>query len=195
MITDSNMEPPVVYRDLTSVQLINEIGEWAKANFTTRYPFTALLGMIEEVGETSHCVLKRLQGIRGFADKDFFEREIKDAFSDTVIYLADYCSMKGCFFAFKHNDRSFAIHPDEEQVVVSHVMIGLVSMMNMENHHPEVSPASIAQFTILVQKFLTALECWAQIYGIDLQKEVNATWCREVSKRDWKKHNLAGVQQ
>lgn len=188
------MEPPVVYRDLTSVQLIQEVSEWASANFTTRYPFTALLGMLEEVGETAHCVLKNLQGIRGFSEPSFFRTHLTDALSDTVIYLADYCAMKGCFFTFHHNDISMEVQRKDEQIVVTHVIIGLTSMFNMENSNPDVTPASIAYFNVIAQKFLTALELWGNIHSIDLQKVTNETWCREVSKRDWKKHLLSGAE-
>ena len=54
-----------------------------------------LLGAMEEMGELTHCVLKRLQGIRGYDDDKKFEAEASDAVADTVIYLMGVCDAFG----------------------------------------------------------------------------------------------------
>lgn len=80
-----------------------EIGDWAFENFgkpngetrgyhdivNTNDP---LFGMLEELGELSHAVLKRKQKIRLNEDHEAKE---KDAIGDLMIYLLDYCSRRG----------------------------------------------------------------------------------------------------
>lgn len=80
-----------------------EIGEWSFQQFSkpkgrnlahhqmidTNDP---LLGMMEELGELTHAVLKQKQQIRTAEDHE--EKE-KDAIGDLMIYLLDYCSRRG----------------------------------------------------------------------------------------------------
>jgi NTP pyrophosphatase (non-canonical NTP hydrolase) len=51
------------------------------------------MGLVEEVGELSHALLKQKQGIRGSADDH--EAAAKDAVGDIVIFLANLCSARG----------------------------------------------------------------------------------------------------
>lgn len=52
---------------------------------------TQVMGASEEVGELSHAVLKRMQGIRGMDDFDEFRKEAVDAVGDIIIYLMGFC--------------------------------------------------------------------------------------------------------
>lgn len=75
--------------------LQNEVSKWADHNFgDKRDPF---LGVVEEVGELSHAILKRKQGIRG--TKEEHEEAIIDAVGDIVIFLADFCATQKIDFA------------------------------------------------------------------------------------------------
>lgn len=51
-----------------------------------------LMGMVEELGELHHAVLKQKQQIRTAEDH---EKAEKDAIGDLMIYLLDYCSRRG----------------------------------------------------------------------------------------------------
>lgn len=51
-----------------------------------------LLGMVEELGELTHAVLKQKQQIR--TEENHEEKE-KDAIGDLMIFLLDYCSRRG----------------------------------------------------------------------------------------------------
>ncbi len=75
--------------DLDEIQ--REHALWIKKNFPSRpdKSFHPLLGVVEEVGELSHAVLKRDQGIR--LNENHGEN-IKDAVGDIVIYLLDFCN-------------------------------------------------------------------------------------------------------
>lgn len=76
---------------LTLSQLQKEQAEWASYNFpdvvNSWEPF---LGIVEEVGELSHALLKRKQGIRGTEWEH--QLEIWDSVGDIVVYLADFCT-------------------------------------------------------------------------------------------------------
>lgn len=78
---------------MTFDQLQTEVGAWAQRNFGDQPADNPLLGVVEEVGELAHAVLKRKQGIRG-TDEQHLAAE-RDAIGDILIYLADYCGRRG----------------------------------------------------------------------------------------------------
>jgi NTP pyrophosphatase (non-canonical NTP hydrolase) len=79
-------------------RLQREVGAWADRNFgpTTgsaeQVAFNAL-GVVEEVGELAHALLKQHQGIRGSWEEH--ETAGQDAVADVVIFLANLCHRKG----------------------------------------------------------------------------------------------------
>lgn len=76
---------------LTFDKLQEEQKAWADRNFSKDTPFWhPLLGVVEEVGELAHVILKEIQNIRNVS----VEKE-KDAVGDIVIYLVDFCSRRG----------------------------------------------------------------------------------------------------
>jgi NTP pyrophosphatase (non-canonical NTP hydrolase) len=73
-----------------------EVQIWARRNFGDMGEFAAILkflGVVEEVGELAHSMLKASQGIRGSATEH--EAKAKDAVGDALIYLLDFCATKG----------------------------------------------------------------------------------------------------
>lgn len=85
-------------------QIQSEVGEWSRRNFGEQVSkatgqihgsVNPLLGLIEEVGELTHAVLKRHQGIRGYDNDEKFVAERNDAVADVMIYLLDFCSREG----------------------------------------------------------------------------------------------------
>lgn len=77
-------------KDLNQIQ--EEQREWSTRVFGPQDATLPLLGVVEEVGELCHAVLKRKQGIRH--DEDHLANE-QDAIGDIVIYLLDYCNRRG----------------------------------------------------------------------------------------------------
>lgn len=73
-------------------KLQNEVSTWSKKNFGEQAYIMPLMGMVEELGELHHGILKQLQGIRG--DEDH-EQQIADAIGDLLIYTADFCARRG----------------------------------------------------------------------------------------------------
>jgi NTP pyrophosphatase (non-canonical NTP hydrolase) len=74
-------------------QFQQEQKEWSDKNFVGKKDYQPLLGAVEELGELAHAHLKGEQGIRG---TDVELRSMaQDAVADVIIYLADYCNMRG----------------------------------------------------------------------------------------------------
>ena len=69
-----------------------EIGEWGEHNFPKMQPHHAFLGVVEEVGEFAHSLLKSEMGIRGSVKEH--EEKMKDAVADAAIFAMHLCAMK-----------------------------------------------------------------------------------------------------
>ena len=70
-----------------------EIAEWGQYNFPNSEPNDKLMGVMEELGELCHAVLKRKQKIRG--TKYEHDAAEADAIADLFIFLCHYCSLRG----------------------------------------------------------------------------------------------------
>lgn len=170
---------------LTTQQLIQQVGEWATHNFEDHWP---ALGLAEEVGEACHCILKHHQKIRGFDNEDKFKQELSDALSDATIYLCHYAYLNKSFFSFDSED----VHHKEkdfDKKIVAHVFVGVVSILTYDASNPEPNPIVVSG---LCQRMFMSLDVWANCYDIDLEKTVNETWFKIVSKRDWHKNKHHG---
>ncbi len=77
--------------DIRALQ--ENVSNWAKYNFGDRTWVDCFMGLVEEVGELSHALLKQQQGIRGSAEDH--EAAAKDAVGDIILYLADLCHRRG----------------------------------------------------------------------------------------------------
>lgn len=74
-------------------QVQHEHRAWLNYNFPDQTVEQTVLGMMEELGELAHHLLKRMQGIRG--DGVDHEAEIKDALSDFIIFSMDLADREG----------------------------------------------------------------------------------------------------
>jgi NTP pyrophosphatase (non-canonical NTP hydrolase) len=77
--------------DLKTLQEEHRV--WSTKNFDCTDKIHPILGVVEEVGELAHAILKQAQCIRG--DYGAHELEAKDAVGDIIIYLVDVCSRRG----------------------------------------------------------------------------------------------------
>ena len=77
----------------------DEITEWSNKNFgvvlNSQIPYrvSSFLGMVEEMGEIAHSILKLTQGIRGETSTHI--EGIKDGIADLLIFLLDFCGRNG----------------------------------------------------------------------------------------------------
>lgn len=82
---------PFLFTYLNELQ--QEIYQWAVHNKFQDDPTWTFYGLVEEIGELSHAMLKQHQGIRGTFEEH--EQKGKDAVGDFLVFLAHYCSEKG----------------------------------------------------------------------------------------------------
>jgi NTP pyrophosphatase (non-canonical NTP hydrolase) len=68
----------------------DEVALWRKYNFPNSGADHQFLGIVEEVGEAAHAILKMQQGIRD-SDVD----DLQDAVGDIMIYLLNFCDCMG----------------------------------------------------------------------------------------------------
>src|SRR5438876_269783 len=78
--------------NLSLRQLQNEQDDWRRRNFPNSGWDRAFLGVVEEVGELAHHLLKGDQGIRGSLDEH--EERAQDAVGDILVYIAHLCNGK-----------------------------------------------------------------------------------------------------
>lgn len=69
-----------------------EVGEWSRKNFPNNRQDNPFYGVVEEVGELAHALLKQDQGIRGTFEEH--TNDAKDAVGDILVYLADFCERR-----------------------------------------------------------------------------------------------------
>lgn len=65
------------------------VRDWARYNFPDTTAEKQFFGMVEELGELAHAVLKADQGIRGYSPED--TAEAQDAVGDLLIFLINFC--------------------------------------------------------------------------------------------------------
>jgi hypothetical protein len=154
-------------------ELTLAVGEWSKRNFGDKQdPY---IGMVEELGELSRCVLKRFQGIRGYDSPVFFRTNYVDALGDICIYTAN--------FAF--NNSIVTTWPDIRGKVgyVSYrkILANSLFWLARLGEVPEVE----VDTEKWLYNFLTMLSWLAFEEGLVLKEVANETWLT-VSVRDWK---------
>lgn len=69
-----------------------ELADWQEKNFgsKTKSSEWQFMGMVEEMGELGHALLKKKQGIRNMTHED-----VADAFADTIIYGIQIMTAEG----------------------------------------------------------------------------------------------------
>jgi NTP pyrophosphatase (non-canonical NTP hydrolase) len=182
MTSESNeLSPPV-----SEMQLIEQVGEWAARNFKDHAPDW---GIVEEIGEAAHCVLKHRQKIRGFDSEVYFREKFGDALADAIIYLAHYCFMHKTFFKFNRNLVATPEATDERRIVCHLLQTAgaMFAYAEVGNDEPE-GIAEQQVYNLMAQRMASGLEYWAILHGMDLVLIVAATWTKKVSKRDWNKN-------
>lgn len=93
----SGLDPDVcIPVDISKIQTEHAI--WVVHNFPSSTVDTAFKGMVEELGELSHALLKEEQGIREFSSQYKGPAPLsdgEDAIADLFIFMLDLCNKKG----------------------------------------------------------------------------------------------------
>jgi NTP pyrophosphatase (non-canonical NTP hydrolase) len=78
---------------LTFSKLQEEQAKWELHNFGPQPAHHSFLGMVEELGELAHAILKGEQSIRGTPEEH--EAAAKDAIGDMTVFAASLCNKRG----------------------------------------------------------------------------------------------------
>jgi NTP pyrophosphatase (non-canonical NTP hydrolase) len=185
MTTDSKLPQPH-----NESELILAVGQWSLKNFEHRR--APELGIVEEIGEATHCVLKRIQGIRGFENEEFFKKEFGDALADIIIYLSDWCYTYNSFFKFGRNMHESVrrMNVDDQRKILRHLLQAAdkaLDIADRDTNERTFSATDESTFNMVAQRICNGCELWAQVYDLNLSFLVAATW-EKISQRDWKKN-------
>lgn len=180
---------PGQQQPVDELQLIEQVGTWAERNFRDKR--AAEWGIVEEIGEAAHCILKHRQKIRGFEKEDFFIAKLTDAFADTIIYLADWCYKHNTFFKINRNQvrqEQFRSCLDllSERRIMQHLLQAASAMMCHDEIFTgdKIEAAQQGVYNYTAQRICNGIEYWAELYKIDLRWAVTTTWAK-VKQRDW----------
>jgi NTP pyrophosphatase (non-canonical NTP hydrolase) len=168
------------------IELIQQVGEWTTAQGWEREPEW---GVVEEVGEAAHAILKNIQHIRGY-DFEKFQADFTDSLADAIIFLCDWCALHQAFFKFKRNELGPVV--EQEKTIMAHVLQCASALFRYPFGEPSLNEGEIC--SVIAQRLATALECWAKFYKYDLSLLVAATW-PEVRKRNWKQFPKNGLTE
>lgn len=164
--------------------IIAEVGRWCE-NQPWHPTHAPDYGVLEELGELMHAVLKNMQKIRGFEDEAFFTRHAVDALGDFMVYLSHWCYMHNCYFTFRAEE--FIPDLEELRPTIGQVLIGLSRMYSYTDDvmdAPAVAGAIACQITHNMQAISMYL-------GINLENALVLTWDK-VKQRDWNKDKMKG---
>jgi NTP pyrophosphatase (non-canonical NTP hydrolase) len=158
---------------------MEEIGTWADKMFPVHLPD---YGLVEELGEAVHCILKRAQKIRGFDKDEVYIAGLKDAFADLMVYLLHLCYMYKVALSFdsykswlseKMSDRT-ALCLMLRQVTL---LVEYSEIANVSDNNP--------LFRVPAQVLCNVAIIWGKQLGIDVIQATRDEWEKNVSKRDW----------
>jgi NTP pyrophosphatase (non-canonical NTP hydrolase) len=154
-------------------ELAQEVGAWAAKNFDH---FAPKLGIIEEAGEIAHCLLKRVQGIRGFDDPHHFETKLTDGLADIMIYVA--------------HEAFLSDHRFDARVPVSEIIPnGLDGDIYLCGKIAEFAAMVAIDDSTFLDDLTGYVEALSDRHDIDLGEAIEATW-EKVSKRDWRANKV-----
>jgi len=164
-------------------KVILEVREWAK-----RQPWQGVsdadYGVVEEVGEKVHCILKNIQGIRGFNDEAFFKEHLKDAFGDAMVYLSDWCGQRNTYYHLPTGERTVtfrAYRPLLAKLLAALAQLVAISCTPPEDADPE-------ECKVIASKVAQTLDVMALNFGFNLLEDcLYPTWDK-VKQRDWAKN-------
>lgn len=161
-----------------------EISNWAQDNFEFHGP---KLGVLEETGEMTHCILKRFQKIRGFDDEKFFKKEFTDAVADIGIYLLHSAAMDRISLVNEIELEDTYGEEIDRQSMETHLgeLAEQVGMLLAGTDHNPLNNLEIHQS--IMNKVATI----AAMFEVSVVEAIAHTWSK-VKQRNWKLNPLEG---
>ena len=168
--------------------LHRQAAEWSIRNFGDKQACD--FGVVEEIGELCHGILKNFQGIRGFHEAEKFQLHTADALADIGIYLINYAGTNGLLL-MAHEQESLPLGFSQRKAISQLLMAASLLMEFADTYGPILSPGCEEQVRYMLQNYLQAIWNWTETlavsYQLDLRTIVTATWIK-VRQRDWEKN-------
>lgn len=165
-------------------ELIQDVGRWAESQ--PWHPRHAPdYGVVEEIGELSHAVLKNLQGIRGFDNIDKFRAAVLDALGDIMVFLSHWCYLRDAHFIARP-----VVVPASMEMrdCIEAMMTGATRMLSL-NRNQNLTPETC---TTVATQITVACQYAARMFGWDLLEDcLYPTWHR-VRLRNFNKNAVDG---
>ena len=185
------------------MELQKEMYDWKIKNFgqSVNGGMDMLLGVIEEIGELSHSVLKKYQGIRTDGS-DFY---IKDSIGDIFIFIMQYLSENSIEYDEMHKyyfDLDMKFESVEKYIfglysIISEIIRNDAEYEMFYNGLPEFGIKTIINEQEILNYINLAVRQLCLIsasLGWNFYSILNDVW-KEVKMRDWKTYKLNGVNQ
>lgn len=170
----------------TMTDLINQIGEWSTRNFQQKQ--ASDLGIVEEIGEICHCILKRLQGIRGFTNDERYREHLKDGFADLGIFTLNYAGVNGILIYQDAKLELLDPSTFDYRSYLCQLLMAAADLVRFTSAHGSiVLEEKRPELQTLLQRIWTQTHLFAMYYEINFYEEVLATWAK-VRLRDWEKN-------
>lgn len=169
----------------TANEYMNEIGVWAEKNFPIHLPD---YGLVEEIGEATHGILKRMQKIRKMDQDEVFFPHLKDAFSDIMIYLLHLCFLHNVPLSFGISTTSAKDTGWTDRRCISNALKNVAVLLDYSDiQTSDGVPSQSGLFHVPCQRLCNVMFNWSQLHEINLLEEIEKTW-EKVSKREWHKN-------
>lgn len=162
-------------------RLIQEIGDWSTRCFKDKQ--ASDLGIVEEIGELVHCILKRYQGIRGYDSPVKFNAEVQDAFGDIGVYMLNHAG----YHHIQFHEINFQRWPNaSDRLYAAHIMRHAANLMIYNNQRINGESVNRAMEKEAMSHIWTLAQAWAAEFGMDFDYTVVAAW-QVVKQRAWDK--------
>ena len=163
----------------TLTEIYKEHGIWEAKNFPDSTADDNILGIIEEIGELAHAILKQKQGIR---TNENHTADIRDAVADIMIFLLGYVRKR-------KSDLVLGIECEEdiEPVNLMHYLSTLSVKAGFIARDREGRYLQGDLFSIIA-----SLQQISAHFSFDFLENLNQVW-EEVKQRDWSKNKETGT--
>lgn len=184
----------------TWTRLQSEVGRWVQKNFPESPAHHQIWGLVEELGELTHAMLKSQQGIRGDAEKHTAAG--KDAVADSIIFFMSACTLHN----WTAQEVLRSATPEEFQATFSippkrsafaHTIFHLAHLVTqLEDAASAPTALECDAYTSGAQRsallYVSGLAATCTKMGWSLQDIIEDVW-PNVRQRDWTKNKVDGV--
>ncbi len=159
-------------------KLQNEVGEWSRENFGEQPDVNPFMGVAEEFGELVESVDLNSEPI---------DEEI-DSMGDILVYLADFCSIRGIDYqkAYDRSKEYNSIKEDHfEQFIIHYGKLTRSVLKQRQGIRLDEDRVGEEAELEALSNIILVLDSFAEKRGYTIEMCINRAWDNEVSDREW----------